>query len=447
MGNGLKVAVIGGGSSYTPELVEGIIKRAGELPVRQLWLVDIEEGKEKLEIIADLAKRMAQKSGTCMEIIPTLERGKAIEGANFIVTQFRVGGLKAREKDEIIPLKHDLIGQETTGAGGFAKALRTIPVILDICKEIEELSPDAWLINFTNPAGIITEAVLNHSRVKAIGLCNVPISMVNDIARVLEVDSKRIYADFTGLNHMNYITALYLDGKNIIDELIEMYSSDHLKEKVEKISDIIWDTDFLKALRMIPSPYHRYFYLTRKMLDEEKESLKTSGSRAMKVQEIEKKLFELYRNEDLKEKPKELEKRGGAYYSEAAVSLISAIYNNKNEIHTVNVLNNGTIANIPDNAVIEANALIGKSGARPLNIGKAPVKIAGLINSVKSYEQLTIQAAVKKDYYTALMALNANPLIADASKAPKVLDELIEEHKPYLDYMRKNSLEVKKCVK
>jgi len=441
MKNGLKMAVIGGGSSYTPELVEGIIKRTDELPVRQLWLVDIEEGKEKLEIITGLARRMIQKSGVPIEVIPTLERRRAIENADFIVTQFRVGGLKAREKDETIPLKYDLIGQETTGAGGFAKALRTIPVILDICREIEELSPDAWLINFTNPAGIITEAVLNHSRVKAIGLCNVPISMVKDIAAMLEVDPKRIYADFTGLNHMNYITAVYLDGKNIINELIEMYDKDYLKEKLEKVSDVVWDIDFIKALRMIPSPYHRYFYLTRKMLNDEKESMKTGGARAVKVQEIEKKLFELYKNEELNEKPKELEKRGGAYYAEAAVSLISAIYNNKNEIHTVNILNNGTITNLPDNAVIEVNALIGKNGARPFNIGKAPVSIAGLINCVKSYEQLTIQAAVNKDYYTALMALNANPLVADVDIAAKVLDELIDAHRPYLDYIRKNSTE------
>jgi len=306
MKNGLKVAVIGGGSSYTPELVDGIIKRTDELPVRQLWLVDIEEGKEKLEIITGLARRMIQKGGVPIEVIPTLERRRAIENVDFIVTQFRVGGLKAREKDETIPLKYDLIGQETTGAGGFAKALRTIPVMLDICREIEELSPDAWLINFTNPAGIITEAVLNHSRVKAIGLCNVPISMVKDIAAILEVDPKRIYADFTGLNHMNYITAVYLDGKNIINELIEMYSKDYLKEKLEKVSDVVWDIDFIKALRMIPSPYHRYFYLTRKMLNDEKESMKTGGARAVKVQEIEKKLFELYKNEELNKSQKSL---------------------------------------------------------------------------------------------------------------------------------------------
>lgn len=433
----LKIAVMGGGSSYTPELVDGILKRYRELPVGELWLVDIEAGRHKLEIIEALARRMVRKSGFDIKVFSTLDRREAILGADFVVTQFRVGGLTAREKDELIPLKYDVVGQETTGPGGYAKAMRTIPVILDICRDIEDLAPEAWLINFTNPAGIITEAVKTYTKVKVIGLCNIPICSVMDIAKLLEVDAQRVKADFTGLNHMNFITNVYLDGYSIIGDLIENYSRQELRDKIEAISDIVWDIDFIKSLGMLTSPYHRYYYITKTMVAEEKEAVRGGGSRAMKVKELESSLFEIYKNEDLDVKPKELEGRGGAYYSDAAVSLISAIYNDKNEIHTVNVLNNGTITNVPDNAVIEANCIIGRNGPRPIHIGAAPAKISGLINLVKAYEQLTVKAAVSGSYYDALTAINANPLITEYADGKAILDEFIEAHSPYLDYIKK----------
>ncbi|MDF3002426.1 MAG: family 4 glycosyl hydrolase, alpha-galactosidase/6-phospho-beta-glucosidase [Bacillota bacterium] len=433
----LKIAVIGGGSSYTPELIEGILNRKDELPVSELWLVDVEEGKEKLRIITELAQRMAARSGVEIKIAATLDRREAIRNADYVITQFRVGFLKAREKDELIPLNYNVIGQETTGPGGFAKAMRTIPVILEICREIEELAPDAWLINFTNPSGIITEAVKKHSKVRVLGLCNIPVGMLKDIAKLLSVSSGRVTAEFVGLNHMNYIREVYLDGISIMDALLEQYGEESLREKIEAISDIVWDLDFMKSLRMIPSPYHRYFYRTDTMLEEEKESLESGGSRAMKVQEIERELFRLYADVNLAEKPKLLEERGGAYYSEAAISLISAVYNNKNENHVVNVRNEGTISNLPFDAVIEANCIVGRSGAKPLNLGMADVRIAGLLNAVKAYEQLTIEAAVSGDYHKALMALSANPLIHEFSDAKAILDEFLTAHRPYLDYVRK----------
>lgn len=433
----LKIAVIGGGSSYTPELVDGILKRYRELPVGELWLVDIEAGRQKLEIIEALARRMVLKSGFDIKVFSTLDRREAIMGADFVVTQFRVGGLSAREKDELIPLKYDVVGQETTGPGGYAKAMRTIPVILDICRDIEDLAPEAWLINFTNPAGIITEAVKTYTKVKVIGLCNIPICSVMDIAKLLEVDAQRVKADFTGLNHMNFITNVYVDGYSVIGDLIENYSRQELRDKIEAISDIVWDIDFIKSLGMLTSPYHRYYYITKTMVAEEKEAVRGGGSRAMRVKELESSLFEIYKNEDLDVKPKELEGRGGAYYSDAAVSLISAIYNDKNEIHTVNVLNNGTITNVPDNAVIEANCIIGRNGPRPIHIGAAPAKISGLINLVKAYEQLTVKAAVSGSYYDALTAINANPLITEYADGKAILDEFIEAHSPYLDYIKK----------
>jgi 6-phospho-beta-glucosidase len=434
---GLKVVVIGGGSSYTPELVEGILKRKDELPVSELWLVDIEEGLEKLRIIEALTRRMVLKYSLDISIHATVDRREAIRNADYVITQFRVGGLKAREKDELIPLKYNVIGQETTGPGGFAKAMRTIPVMLDICRDIEELAPEAWLINFTNPSGIITEAISKHSKVKVIGLCNLPICFIMDAAKLMELDPKRLKADFTGLNHMNFITDVYYDGVSILQQIIEKYSDPEFNSQTEALTDIVWDMDFLKSLGMITSPYHRYYYITRTMLEEEKESVKKGGSRAMKVQEIEKALFEIYKDEKLDVKPKQLEERGGAYYSDAAISLISAIYNDKNEIHTVNIMNNGTITNVPANSIIEANCIVGRNGARPVHIGAADVKIAGLINYVKAYEQLTINAAVTGSYHDALMAINSNPLIIEYSDGKAILDEFLLAHSPYLDYIKK----------
>lgn len=435
----LKVAVIGGGSSYTPELIEGILNRKDRLPVRELWLVDVPMGEKKLAIIADMARRMADKVGAQMEIHATLNRREAISGADFVITQFRVGGLDARAKDESIPLKYNVIGQETTGPGGYAKALRTIPVILDICREIEETAPEAWLINFTNPAGIITEAILNYTKVKAMGLCNVPIGIKKDIAKLLNVDSSRVNVSFMGLNHMSYAYSVTLDGEEILPQLIEMYEHPdaEMAQKLEAISDIVWPAPFLRSLGMITSPYHRYYYRNRMMLEEEKESMAKEGSRAMQVKEIEKALFVKYADPSVCEKPKELEKRGGAYYSEAAISLVDAIYNDKQEVHTVNVQNRGTITNLPYNAVIETNALIGAQGAAPLRIGEMPTRVAGLVNYVKAYEQLAVRAAVEKDYDIALSAMMANPFIDDYEVGKAILDELIQEHTPYLDYLKK----------
>ncbi|MER2256742.1 MAG: 6-phospho-beta-glucosidase, partial [Priestia megaterium] len=225
MKKGIKIVTIGGGSSYTPELIEGFIKRYDELPVRELWLVDVEEGKEKLEIVGDLAKRMVKKSGLPIDVHLTLDRREALKDADFVTTQFRVGLLDARAKDERIPLKYGVLGQETNGPGGLFKGLRTIPVILDICRDIEELCPEAWLINFTNPAGMVTEAVLRYSNIKKIvGLCNVPIGMEMGIAKLLDVDHSRIRIDFAGLNHMVYGLDVYVDGVSVKDQVIDLLS-------------------------------------------------------------------------------------------------------------------------------------------------------------------------------------------------------------------------------
>ncbi|WP_070963304.1 6-phospho-beta-glucosidase [Vibrio sonorensis] len=427
----LKLAIIGGGSSYTPELVEGVLKRIERLPVKEMHFVDIEQGAEKLEIISSLAKRMVEKVGADIEVKASFDRRAAIAGADFVMTQFRVGGLNARANDERIPLKYDVIGQETTGPGGFAKALRTIPVILDICRDIEELSPDAWMLNFTNPAGLVSEAVAKYSKVKSIGLCNVPVSMEMMISEMMGCEPKDLQLEFAGLNHLVWVKKAWLNGEDITEEVLAKVG-DGANFSMKNIFEEPWDPDFLRALNAIPCPYHRYFYQTDAMLAEEKESAADKGTRAEQVMKTEQSLFELYKNPDLNEKPKELEERGGAYYSDASLNLVDAIYNNKNSIHVVNVLNNGAINTLPDDAVIECSAVIGSWGAKPLAVGELSPNITGLLHQVKAYEQLTIEAAVHGDYDKSLMALANNPLVPDIARAKAILDDILEVNAPYL---------------
>ncbi|QCX33907.1 6-phospho-beta-glucosidase [Caloramator sp. E03] len=441
--DGIKIVTIGGGSSYTPELVEGFIKRYEELPVRELWLVDIEEGKEKLEIVSNLARRMVKKAGVPINIYTTLNRREALSGADFVTTQIRVGLLDARIKDERIPLSHGYIGQETNGAGGMFKGLRTIPVILDIDKDMAELCPDAWLINFANPSGMVTEAVLRYGRKnkKVIGLCNVPIGMEMTIAKGLGVEHSRIRIDFAGLNHMVFGLKVYLDGKDITEEIINRMANGEIGPSVKNIKDIEWSKEFVKGLGVIPCPYHRYYFQKKTMLDNELEEFSKGETRSEVVKRLEDELFELYKDPNLEVKPPQLEKRGGAYYSDAACRLISSIYNDKRDIQPVNTMNNGAIAGIPAESAVEVSCVITKEGPKPITIGELPVAVNGLVQQIKSFERLTIEAAITGDYNKALVAMTINPLVQSERMAKVLLDELLEAHKDYLpnfkDYFEK----------
>lgn len=433
MNKGLKIATIGGGSSYTPELVEGFINRFEKFPVRELWLVDIEAGREKLEIVGNLAKRMIKKAGLPIEVHLTLDRKAALKDADFVTTQFRVGLLDARAKDESIPLKYGVLGQETNGPGGLFKGLRTIPVILDICKDMEMLCPEAWLINFTNPAGMVTEAVLRHSSIKkVIGLCNVPIGMEMGIAQLLDVEHSRIRIDFAGLNHMVYGLDVYLDGDSVKGEVIEKLSDPENSSFVKNIDGMGWEPEFMEALDLITCPYHMYYYKSAEMLEKAKTSRKEEGTRAEVVQQLEKELFELYKDEDLDIKPPQLEERGGAYYSDAAVRLITSIYNDKRDIQPVNTMNRGAIASLPYESAIETSCVITKDGPIPLAFGDLPVAVRGLVQQIKSFERIGAEAAITGNYNKAVLALTINPLTPSDKIAKDIVDEMMEAHKEHL---------------
>ncbi|MGN7175183.1 6-phospho-beta-glucosidase [Cytobacillus sp. SAFR-174] len=429
----IKIAVIGGGSSYTPELIEGFIKRHQELSVREIWLVDVEEGRNKLEIVGQLAKRMVEKAGVPIQIHLTLDRKKALKNADFVTTQFRVGLLDARAKDERIPLKYGVLGQETNGPGGFFKALRTIPVIMEICREMEELCPNAWLINFTNPAGIITEAILRYSSIKkVVGLCNVPIGMEMGAAQLMNVDHSRVRIDFAGLNHLVYGLNVYVDGVTVKEELLNKLTDEKHSITMKNIHAMGWEPEFLQALNVLPCPYHNYYYKTREMVEEEIKAASEGGTRAEVVKKLEEELFQLYQNPDLAEKPPQLEKRGGAYYSDAACRLIHSIYTDKRDIQPVNTLNNGAIAGLPSDSAVEVSCIITKDGPKPIAVGELPIAVRGLVQAIKSFERVTIEAALTGDYNTALLALTINPLVSSDKIAKKILDEMLEAHRSYL---------------
>lgn len=434
MKEGVKIVTIGGGSTYTPEIIEGLIDRVDTLPIREMWLVDIEEGREKLEIVGNLAKRMIEKAGVDIDLHTTLDRREALKDADFVTTQIRVGQIEARIKDERIPLELGMIGQETNGAGGMFKALRTVPVILDIIKDMEELCPDAWLINFSNPAGMITEASINVGGWKrSVGLCNSPVGMKKAFAGYLDVPYEDIEIELLGLNHHDFATDVFVNGESRMDEIIDIYTeknSDAVTMKNIDAGKYIFE--FIRATRSIPNGYFKYYFNTEELLLDYQEKLKQNTVRAEEVKRIEAELLEKYKDQNLAEKPKELELRGGAYYSLAACELINSIYNDKGDIQYVNTLNGDAIENFDSEYVIEAACKITKDGPKPIKIGKGDYKLMGTINAIKSFELMTVEAAVTGDRDLAIAALCLNPLVPSERKAVEVFDKLLEAHKEYL---------------
>ena len=430
---GLKLAVIGGGSSYTPELVDGLIRYHDEFPVSELYLADIEPGAEKLRIVGDLAQRMIDRSGKPIRLHLTLDRREAIRGADFVSTQIRVGMLDARSRDEKIPLAYGLIGQETTGAGGFAKALRTIPVILDICRDMEELAPGAFLINFTNPAGIVTEAVSKHTNIRTVGLCNLPISTKMQIAELYGVPESELFIEMAGINHLNWTTRVVIEGEDRTDDFLRRLAQSG-GVSMANIPDLEWDAGFIESLGALPCSYHRYYYMKDEMYREMADKYRDTGkTRADDVKEVEAELFELYKSPELVSKPPQLEKRGGAFYSEAAVQLMKSIYNDAGVIQVVNVRNNGIISCLPDDVSIEVNCVIKSDGPHPIALSKPfPPQIRGLLQVVKAYEELTVQAAVHGDYGAALQALTLHPLVGEQQLAKSVLDDILRQNAAFL---------------
>lgn len=431
----VKIVTIGGGSSYTPELMEGFIKRYEELPIREIWLVDIEDGKEKMEIVGAMAQRMWDASPYDVKVHMTLDRREALKDADFVTTQFRVGLLNARIKDERIPLSYGMLGQETNGAGGMFKAFRTIPVILSIVEDMKELCPNAWLINFTNPSGMVTEAVIRYGKwEKVIGLCNVPVGAMMDEPKTIDKTLDELVYKFAGLNHFHWHKVYDLNGNdvtmNIIDALFEGKDSGI----PANIHDIPFFKEQLEQMKMIPCGYHRYYYRQEEMLAHLLEEYNDPklGTRAQQVKKTEDELFELYKDPNLNYKPEQLAKRGGAHYSDAACETIASIYGNKNNHIVVSTKNNGAIPDLPADCVVEVSAYIGATGALPIAFGPLHPAERGWLQVMKNMELCVCEAAVTGDYGLALQAFILNPQVPSGETAKKVLNELLLAHKKYL---------------
>jgi len=407
----MKIAVIGGGSTYTPELVSGLAGERDRLDVRELVLQDIDP--ERLEVVGGLAGRMLARNGFSGELTLTDELDRAVDGADFVLIQIRVGGQEARLSDETVPLACGCVGQETTGAGGLAKALRTVPVVLSIADRVRELAPEsAWIVDFTNPVGIVTRAVLDAGH-RAVGLCNVAIGFQRSAARMLGVEPERLLVDQVGLNHLTWVRAVLLDGEDVLPELIashgdELASSSHLPREA------------LEELGAVPSYYLRYFYAHDNVLAEQRQGV----PRAAQVAAIERELLELYRDPELAEKPALLEQRGGAYYSEAAVGLIASLVAGNGEVHEVDVRNDGLLQGLADDDVVEVPARVFPDRIDSLPQKPLAPELLGLVQHVAAYERLAVRAALSGEPADARKALLAHPLVGQWDIASELIELL-----------------------
>jgi 6-phospho-beta-glucosidase len=415
----MKLAVIGGGSTYTPELVAGLARERERLDLSELVLQDIDP--KRREVVGGLAGRMLEAAGYDGELLLTDELERALDGASFVLIQLRVGGQAARLTDETIPLACGCIGQETTGAGGLGKALRTVPVVLEIAERARELAADdAWIVDFTNPVGIVVRGLLDAGH-RAVGLCNVAIGVQRSLARMLGVEPERVLVDQVGLNHLTWVRAVHVDGDDVLPDL--------LAERIDELAENVdWPASLLERLGAIPSYYLRYFYLHDHVLEEQR----GGKPRAAEVAEIERELLELYRDPALTTKPALLERRGGAYYSEAATQLVAALATGSGDVQVVDVRNADTLAGLAEDDAVEVPARIGAGGPAPLPQPPLAPELLGLVQHVAAYERLAAKAAVTGYRDLVYKALLAHPLVGQAPQAEELTEQLLATGREYL---------------
>jgi 6-phospho-beta-glucosidase len=417
----MKVAVVGGGSTYTPELIDGFARLAGQVAITEIVLVDPDQAR--LSVVGPFSARIMRAYGHPATVRWTSDLDDGIDGAGAVLLQLRIGGQAARHRDETWPHKCGCIGQETTGAGGFAKALRTVPVVLDIAERVRaRASADAWLIDFTNPVGIVTRALLDAGH-RAIGLCNVAIGFQRIFAGMLGVEPERVSLEHVGLNHLTWERAVLLDGADVLPDLIARHGRD--------LADLIeLPLSVLELTHSIPSYYLRYFYAHDQVAAEQR----TSPTRAEQVAQIERELLTMYADPALDRKPELLGQRGGAFYSEAAVALLASLVNDTGDTQVVNVRNNGTMPFLPDDAVIEVPSVIGRHGAVPVGFAPLNPLMRGLTGHVSGYEELAVQAATLGGRDRVVEAMLAHPLIGQYDQAETLTDLLLAENAAYLPW-------------
>ena len=420
----MKLAVIGGGSTYTPELVAGLARERERIGLREIILHDID--RERREIVGGLAQRMLDAAGYDGDLLVTDDLDRAVDGASFVLVQLRVGGQSARLGDETFPLACGCIGQETTGAGGLAKALRTVPVVLDIAARVAELAADAWIVDFTNPVGIVTRALRNAGH-RAVGLCNVAIGIQREIARLVGVPPDSVFVDQVGLNHLTWVRSVLIDGHEALPQLLAEHA-DALAAGAPRA--------VLEELNAIPSYYLRYFYFHDAVLAEQLDGV----PRATTVAEIERELLELYRDPALTTKPKLLEQRGGAFYSEAATQLVASLSTGDHDVQVLDVRNEGALPGLADDDVVELPARIELEGPVPLPQPPLAPELLGLVQHVAAYERLAVAAAISGDRTLVHKALLAHPLVGQVPQADELVDALLSGGAEHLPQFRRGAL-------
>ena len=421
----MKLVVVGGGSTYTPELVDGLARMRDVLPVDELVLVDPDE--ERMDLVGGFGRRILRRHGHPAALTTTSDLEAGVDGADAVLLQLRVGGQAARAEDETWPLECGCVGQETTGAGGLAKALRTVPVVLDIAERVAKASPDAWIVDFTNPVGIVTRALLEAGH-KAVGLCNVAIGFQRRFAATLGVEPERVRLDHVGLNHLTWERRVLVDGIDRLPELIE----GHGQQIADDLELPAW---LVRQLGVVPSYYLRYFYAH----DEVVRELRSSPSRAARVAEIERELLDMYADERLDTKPELLGQRGGAFYSEAAVALCAALLgtgaaNDGGDVQVVNVRNGDTLPFLPPDAVVEVPARVGGGAVVPLPAEPLAPLYAGLVSAVTAYEHLALDAALHGGRRRVFEALLAHPLVGQVELADGLTDRLLAHNRQHLPW-------------
>ncbi|MGW7054881.1 6-phospho-beta-glucosidase [Streptomyces sp. NPDC054887] len=418
----MKLAVVGGGSTYTPELIDGFARLRDTLPIGELVLVD--PAADRLDLVGGLARRIFAKQGHPGRVTTTSDLDAGVADADAVLLQLRVGGQAARERDETWPLECGCVGQETTGAGGLAKALRTVPVVLDIAERVRRANPDAWIIDFTNPVGIVTRALLQAGH-KAVGLCNVAIGFQRKFAKLLDVAPADVHLNHVGLNHLSWELGVRLGGPSGEDVLPGL-----LAEHGDAIADDLrLPRAVLDRLGVVPSYYLRYFYAH----DEVVRELRTKPSRAAEVARMEAELLAMYGDPALAEKPALLAQRGGAFYSEAAVDLAASLLGDGGgRVQVVNTYNNGTLPFLADDAVVEVQARVDRTGATPLAVPELDPLYAGLVAHVTAYEELALDAALRGGRDRVFRALLAHPLVGQFEYADGLTDRLIAHNREHL---------------
>ncbi|MGI6620642.1 MAG: 6-phospho-beta-glucosidase [Bacillota bacterium] len=441
MSQGLSISILGGGSAYTPGLVQGFINKSKDVPLDRLVLMDIDG--HKLDTVGHVVRHMLETALPKCELRLTTDRDQAIRNTDFIICQIRVGGLQSRHIDESIPIKHRVVGQETTGPGGLAMALRTIPVMVEIAAEIQEKNPRAWLINYTNPTGLVAEAIMKTSDIRHISICDEPMVLQESLGAFLRVPPERLFFDYFGLNHLAWARRVFLQGVDILPQLKDTVEHTPL-EKIESLfgEEVLKDpkvrTELRNTLRifretgMLPSPYLQYYWFTDEILEQQ---IRSGRTRAQEVMQLEQVILDECRKAAAGKRPFEA-LRGGKRHADMMVGMLGAIADDTREVFIVNTTNRGALPELPYDKIVEVPAVVDARGAHPLAMGTMPVQVRGLIQAVAAYEELAVEAALAGSYGLALDALSCHPLVPSRKLAKSILDDYMAAHGESLAYLK-----------